>query len=112
MDVKQYFRKLREIENGFLDLYPVLVSLETSDGGKAGLLFETSRAVAAKMIVEGRAVTATGEQRELFYTQQEAAKKAAEKAELARRVQVAIIADPEIHSQALSRKTHPIPTGK
>jgi hypothetical protein len=112
MDVKQYFRKLREIENSFLDLYPVLVSLETSDGGKAGLFFEASRAVAAKMTVEGRAITASEEQKELFYVQQEAAKKAAEKVELARRVQVAIIADPDLHSQALSRKIHPIPTGK
>jgi hypothetical protein len=103
MDVKQYFRKMREIEDGIVDPYPIVVSLETSDGGKAGAVCEVPRSVAAKMIIERRATLASTEQRELFFQQQEAAKKAAEKAELARRVQVAIIADPDL--QATTAKT-------
>jgi hypothetical protein len=103
VDVKQYFRKMREIEDGLADPYPVVVSLETSDGGKAGAVCEVPRSVAAKMILERRATLATLEQKELFFQQQEAAKKAAEKAELARRVQVAIIADPDL--QATAAKT-------
>ena len=51
MDVKQYFRRLREIEESFVDQYPVVISLETPDGGKAGLPAELSRPVAAKMIL-------------------------------------------------------------
>ena len=96
MDVKQYFRKMREIEEGLVEPYPVVVSLETSDGGKAGALCEVPRSVAAKMILELRATLASVEQKELFFQQQEAAKKAAEKAELARRVQVAIITDSDL----------------
>ena len=112
MDVKQYFRKLREVENSFIDSYPVVISLETSDGGKAGLISEMSRPVAAKMIVEGRAVVATEEQKAFYYEQQEAAKRAAEKAEFAKRVQVAIIADPELQSQAISKKGNHPSSGK
>jgi hypothetical protein len=104
MDVKQYFRRLREIEESFIDRYPVVISLETPDGGKAGLLAEMSRSVAAKMILEGRAVLATPEQKAAYYEHQEATKKAAEKADLARRVQVAIIADPEFQAQAVSKR--------
>ena len=51
MDVKQYFRRVRDIEQSFIDRYPVVISLETPDGGKAGLIAEMSREVAAKMIV-------------------------------------------------------------
>jgi hypothetical protein len=105
MDVKQYFRRLREIEQSFIDRYPVVISLETPDGGKAGLIAEMSREVAAKMIVEGRAVLASAEQKTAYYEHQDATKRAAEKAELARRVQVAIIADPEFQAQAIGKKS-------
>ena len=100
MDVKQYFRKMREIEESLTEPYPVVVSLETPDGGKAGSICEVPRVVAAKMILERRANLASIEQKELFFQQQEAAKKAAEKAELARRVQVAILADPDLQTTA------------
>ena len=100
MDVKQYFRKMREIEDSLTESYPVVVSLETSDGGKAGTICEVPRTVAAKMILEGRATLAGVEQRELFFQQQEAAKRAAEKAELARRVQVTIVADSDLQPTA------------
>ena len=105
MDVKQYFRRLREIEESFVDKYPVVISLETPDGGKAGLIAEMSRNVAAKMILEGRAVLASPEQKTAYYEHQEATKKAAEKAELSRRVQVAIISDPEFQAQAISKRS-------
>src|ERR1700754_3950110 len=107
MDLKQYFRRLREIENSFVDSYPVLVSLDTPDGGKAGLISEMSRPVAAKMIVEGRAVPASEEQKTFYYQQQEVLKRAAEKAELAKRVQVAIIADPELQTHTMGKRSNP-----
>ncbi len=103
MDVKQYFRKIREIEGSLTEPYPIVVSLETSDGGKAGAVCEVPRAVAAKLIVERRAALATVEEKELFFQQQEAAKRAAEKAELARRLQVAIIADPDLQTTNVSK---------
>jgi hypothetical protein len=103
VDIKQYFRKIREIEGSLTEPYPVVFSLETSDGGKAGLACEVPRAVAAKMIVERRAALASVEEKELFFQQQEAAKKVAEKAELARRVQVAIIADPDLQTTAINK---------
>jgi hypothetical protein len=112
MDVKQYFRRLREIEQSFIDRYPVVISLETPDGGKAGLIAEMSREVAAKMIVEGRAVLASAEQKTAYYEHQDATKRAAEKAELAKRVQVAIIADPEFQAQTIGKKSASSPLAK
>ena len=104
MDVKQYYRKIREAESGIQDEYPLMVSLETTDGGKAGVMSEVSRENAAKMIVEGCAVLATQEEQELYRERQAAAKKKVEAAELARRVQVAIISESDLHASGMSKK--------
>jgi hypothetical protein len=94
VDLRQYFRKIREAEASLTDEYPIVSSLETSDGGKAGIVSEVPRSIAARMIVEGRAVIATEAERELYRQEQLDGKARAEKAELAKRVQVAFIADP------------------
>lgn len=99
MDVKQYYRKIREIETTLADRFPLLVSLETSDGGKPGIVSEVARAQAAVLLVEGRAALASEEQKKEYRLQQAAAWKAAEEAKLARTVQVAILTDPELRAR-------------
>lgn len=94
MDLKQYFRKVREIEANIKEPYVLISSLETGDGGKPGVISEVCREIAAKVVAEGRAVLAGDAESKRFAEEQSAAKKAAEKAELARRLQVTIIADP------------------
>lgn len=106
MDVKQYYKKVREAEAAINDSYPLVMSLETSDGGRAGLASEVSRELAAKMIVEGRAVLASEDEQELYRQQQAATKRALEKAELARRVQVAIITDSDLQTQVAAKKNN------
>jgi hypothetical protein len=100
MDVKQYYRKIAETEAGVKDNFTIVVSVETSDGGRAGVLSEVSRHTAARLIVEGRALVASVQQKQQYFEQQTAIRKAAAKAELARRVQVAIIADPDLKAPA------------
>ena len=96
MELKKYFRKIREIEATLPERFPLVVSLETSDGGKQGTFSEMSREQAAKMIVEGRAVLASEEEKECYRRHQANAKARAQKAELAKRVQVAIVSDSEL----------------
>lgn len=112
MDLKQYFRKLREIENGIADPYVLIASLETPDGGKAGVMTEVSRFGAAKMIIEGRAVLATEKQKEAYLAQQEAARKAAERAAMAKRVQVAILADSDFDGSTGTKKSNDAPSAR
>jgi hypothetical protein len=111
MDVKQYYRKIHEVEAGLTEPYPIVVSVETADGGKAGVVSEVSRAVAAKMIVEGCAVLASRAEKERYFEQQVAARKAAEKAELARRVRVAIISDDDLKPPS-KKSSDPMDNGK
>jgi hypothetical protein len=95
VDLRQYFKSIRDAEASLTDEFPLMKSLAAPDGGKPGTFSEVSREAAAKMLVEGRAVLATGDEKKAYLEQQAARKKAAERAELARRVQVAIISEPE-----------------
>lgn len=107
MDLKQYYKKLREIESGLKDEDVLVISLDTADGGKAGVVSEVPRDVAAKMILEGRGVLAGEKEKQAYFERQAATKKAAQKAELARRIQVAIIADSGIGTAASGNKSEP-----
>ena len=104
MDVKQYYRKIRELEASLTDEYPIVVSVETADGGKGGLLSEVSRHNAARLIVEGRAQLAGKEQIEEFHTQQAAARKLAERVEISKRIQVAIVGDQDLQASLNSKR--------
>ncbi len=63
MDLRMFYQKLRKIEQEITDPHVVVVSEETSDGGKAGQKAEVSRAIAARLIVEGRARLQDAQQR-------------------------------------------------
>ena len=93
MDLRQYFQKIREIEAGIREPYIFVVSLETSDGGKAGIVSEVKRGLAAKLIVEGKAALASNAEREEFLEKQAAARAEAERSEVARQLQVTIVSD-------------------
>ena len=54
MDLKQYFRKVRQIEAGLSERFPLVTSLETPDGGKAGLVSEISREQSSYTYLESR----------------------------------------------------------
>ena len=112
MDLKQYFRKIRQVEAGLIETFPLVVSLETPDGGKPGLVSEISREEAAKLIVEGRAVLASEEEKELYREQQARAKEAAERGDLAKRVQVAIMSDRDLRHQIVKKVDPESPIGK
>lgn len=105
MDLRQYFRKMREVEATLSDPYLIVSSLETADGGKSGTISEVPRAVAAQLIVEGRAVLASEAEKEQFRQEQEQAKVIAERAEAAKRLQVAFITEPKPNGGINRRQT-------
>ena len=67
MDVRIYFQKVRQVEAGIVSPHAVVMSLDTPDGGKAGLLTEVSRMMAAQLIVENKARMASEEETNEFY---------------------------------------------
>jgi hypothetical protein len=74
MDVRQYYKKLRELEAGMKEANVVVVSYETPDGGKAGVMTEVPRRNACQLLLEGRAREASEAEAEA-YRQNETAKR-------------------------------------
>lgn len=74
MDVRQYYKKLRELEASLPEADAVVVSFETPDGGKAGVLTEVPRRNACQLMLEGRAEVVSEAQAKEF-RQNEAAKR-------------------------------------
>ncbi|MCS7042136.1 MAG: hypothetical protein NZR01_05035 [Bryobacteraceae bacterium] len=94
MDLKRYYQELRkkEAEIEGKDVY--VVSLDTADGGRAGVITQVPKEIGCKLIVEGRARLATAEEVEKF--EKEEAEKRAEfqSQEFARKIQVQVVAEP------------------
>lgn len=108
MDLRQYYRKIREIEANIPETYPLVTSLATEDGGRAGVVSEVSRYQAARMIVEAKARLASADEKEAHAEKLAAAQKAAEELDAARRVHMNLLLSAEQRITAHKAK----PTGK
>jgi hypothetical protein len=91
MDLKIYYQKIRQIEQGLKDPSVLLVSKETPDGGKDGVRTEVSRRTAAKMVVEGTARIATADETAEFQKQKAEAKRRADQIAAASRMQFTVV---------------------
>ncbi len=91
MDVKTYYQKIRDTETTITSPFTVVISQQTDDGGKKGVLVEVSKHLAAKMVVEGSAQLASASQSAAFQQAQEAACRAVEDAAAAAKVEVTMV---------------------
>ena len=96
MDLRMYYQKIRELERSFKATFPIVVSQETPDGGTAGVKTEVPIHIAARMIVDGRAVLASEKEAQEFQEQKTAAKKAADQLRDASRMQVKVMSDTDL----------------
>ncbi len=55
MELREYWKKIRKVEEKIAEPFVTVVSRKTRDGGRAGRRIEVAREVAAKLIVDGRA---------------------------------------------------------
>jgi hypothetical protein len=95
MDVRQFYKKIREVQGGIEEAFVFVTSLETSDGGRPGLVSEVSRELAARLLVESRVTRSLQAEIDAYRRTQQDARKAAERAELAKTIQVALIREPD-----------------
>ena len=98
MDLKIYYRKLREIEQGIAGEFVVLKSLPTPDGGVAGRLTEAPRAVAARMILEGAAEAAGAEESEAFRLKNIEEQKQEEQRRAAAKVEFTVLTNEQLRA--------------
>ena len=91
MDLRAYYRKVREAEATLAGEHIVVASLATSEGGRDGVLTEVSRSNAARLIAEGRARVSTDKEAAEFREQMRVAREKWEQEESARRIQVTVV---------------------
>jgi hypothetical protein len=98
MDLRMFYQKLRKIEQEITDEHVVVVSHETSDGGRPGQLSEAPRSIAARLLVEGRAHLATAEESAAFRAASQRALEDAQQRLMAEKVQVNVISDADLRA--------------
>jgi hypothetical protein len=91
MDLRSYYKKVREAEASLQGNESVLVSLATSEGGKEGVRTEAPHSVAARLIAEGRARLATESEAIGFREELRMAQEKHQQDEAARRVQFVMV---------------------
>jgi len=96
MDLKLYYQKIRDTQAGITDVFPVVVSQQTDDGGKAGSYAEVTRAVAAKLITEGTSRLATAEEATAYRQDRAEAKRLFDQAAEVAKVHITVVPTAEL----------------
>ena len=98
MNLKDYYRDITAQEAEIEDAFVLVISLQTPNGGRAGIASEVSRATAAKLIVEKQARLATPEEARRILNEREEAHRLKDIAALQERVRMARLAEDELRS--------------
>lgn len=98
MDLRAFYQKIRQLEATIAADHVVVVSNETPEGGRAGMKAEVSRAIAARLVVEGRARLANADETTEFRDAASEAARKAEQAASANRLQLTVISDADLRA--------------
>jgi len=97
MDLRAFYQKIRDAAAAIEEPFPIVMSLATADGGKEGMPIEVTRQLAAKMMVEGSARLASAAEARQFREQQTEAKRLADQATAAARVQLTVLTTDDLN---------------
>ncbi len=98
MNLRAYYKKIREVEHSIPEEFTIVTSLETPDGGRAGVCTEVTRAQAAKLIVEGRARLSTQPEAERNRRDILEQRKLTEDRQAATKLQIALVSENELRA--------------
>ena len=94
MKLTDYFKKVHELEAGIAAKDVHVVSLATSDGGKAGVVTLAPKRVGCQLVVDGQARLPHRKEIAVFELEQSARRAVILGDEFAKRIQVQVMADP------------------
>jgi hypothetical protein len=106
MDLQVYYQKIREMEGKIAEDFPLVVSVATQDGGKGGTTTEVPRRLAAKLVIDGQARLANREEMKAYREALAEAKRAAERAAAATRLQVTVLSTTELDKLRSEARGH------
>ena len=96
MDLRLYYEKIRAMEAKLPDEFPILVSNETTDGGKDGTKTEVPRKIAARLLVEGLARLATKEEVKAYREFLTESKRVADQIAAAAKLQLTVVSTSDL----------------
>jgi len=91
MELRAYYAKIRQVEETITEPFVLVISSETTDGGVLGRATEVTRAVAARLIVDGKARLAEPVETDKYRGDIEEARKAAERQAQAAKIQFTLV---------------------
>jgi hypothetical protein len=91
MDLRQYYKKLHELESKMPEAHVLVLSLDTGDGGKEGVITEVPRRNACQLILEGRARRVDQAEEALFRMDEKEKREEFQRAKAASRVRVQLV---------------------
>jgi hypothetical protein len=91
MDLRQYYKKLHELEDKMPEAHVLVVSVESGDGGKEGVITEVTRRNACQLILDGRARRADQKEDDDFRLVEMEEREAFQRAKTASRVQFQMV---------------------
>ncbi len=104
MDLKTYYQRIREVAASISGESAVIVSLATPEGGRAGLLTEAPKEVAARMVADGIAALAGEEEAARFHQERQVRLEDEERRKAAARIQVNVITEEQARAIRPARK--------
>ena len=96
MNLKGYYRRIRELEESLPNEFLVVKSIPTEAGGKAGRLTEVSRPLAAKLLAEGVVELVSPEEAEQFRAGAAEAHRSEMERQQAAQIQFHVISDADL----------------
>ena len=103
MDLKVYYRKIREIEADIPESDVVVVSYETPEGGRPGVMTEVQKRQAAKLVVEGKARLASKDESTAYRRELLEAYRKEQERLAANQVKFAIVSDSAVGPSRTTR---------
>ena len=98
MDLRNYYKRLRELEATLPNRDVLVVSNSTPDGGREGIRTEVSRQAAAKLITEGRARLATRDEEADFRNSLIESRRQAEQLAAAGKIQLTVMSEGDMRT--------------
>jgi len=96
MDLRTFYQRVREVASSIADDPTLVTSLQTPEGGKPGIISEVTRTNAARMIAEGKARLASGEEAEAHRAHLQASLERMRRELESRNLQVTVISEAEL----------------
>lgn len=98
MNLRKYYEQVKTIRDGIPEAFVCVTSLATANGGRAGLVTQVDRELAARMIADGVARLSTAEETASYESENERGRTAAREEQLRNRLRITLVNEPEIET--------------